>query len=383
MTPIYFDHAATTPMSTESIRIFVEAASAGPGNPSSVHAAGRAARASLTASRDTFAKLLGCTPAELVFTSGGTESDNLAITGAARAALKRGRNRIVTSAIEHHAVLHTCEQLAREGFELIVLPVDEQGVVSVQAARDAINEHTAVVSIMAGNNETGVIQPIEEIGELARANQALMHVDAVQAFGYIPLDTSRMPIDLLSLSAHKVNGPQGVGLLYARKGIHVQSLLYGGSQERNRRAGTENVAGIASFAAAAEHAILHIGDRVQHAHLIRDTFLGALNAHMPPEALHLNGDADNRLPHIVNISFQGASAESMLMNLDLAGVCASGGSACTAGSIQPSHVLSAMKISSEKLRSAVRFSFGLGNTREEAEKAAKIVATIWARIRIC
>jgi len=382
MTAIYFDHAATTPMHPEAIAAYAAAAEAGPGNPSSLHAYGRASRNRITAARDILADALGCSPAELIFTGGGTESDNTAIFGAAAAQRARGRTSIVTSAVEHHAVLRACGQLERQGFRLIVLPVDQDGRVSIADAAQAIDESTALVSIMAGNNETGTMQPFEEIGELARERGALMHVDAVQAFGYRRWDLKRQPIDLLSLSAHKINGPQGVGLLYVRKGTPFQPLLHGGSQERARRAGTENVPGIAAFAAAACIAVRDLDERARHAESVRDALLQALGKYMPDREFRLNGHPELRLPHIVNISFLGCSAESLLMNLDLAGVAASSGSACNSGSLQPSHVLEAMGLPREIVNGAVRFSFGMGNTSEEAEKTAEITATIRARIRI-
>lgn len=382
MSHIYFDHAATTPMSSEVLSAYIDAASNGPGNPSSLHAQGRSARGVITSARDCFARILNCEASELVFTGSGTESDNSALFGAASAQkLKHGRTGIVTTAVEHHAVLHTCRQLESQGFTLTILPVDEYGCVSVTDAKDAINETTAVVSVMAGNNETGTLQPIAEIGEWARKHKALMHVDAVQALGYSPLNLGELPIDLLSLSAHKINGPQGVGLLYVRRGIPFQPLLYGGSQERNRRAGTENVAGISAFAKAAQLATQQLQVRWDFADHIRATLLTALQEQLGEEHVVVNGHPDYRLPHILNVSFPGISSESMLMNLDLEGVSASGGSACTSGSLKPSHVLSAMNISSERVLSAVRFSFGLGNTSEEADKTAKITATISTRLR--
>jgi cysteine desulfurase len=381
MNSIYFDHAATSPMSTEAINAYIEAASNGPGNPSSLHAQGRAARARVTSARDSFAALLHCDASELVFTGSGTESDNSALFGAAFAQLKLGRKGIVTTAVEHHAVLHACRQLEEQGFSLTILPVDEYGRVAIADAKTAIDNSTAVVSIMAGNNETGTLQPIAEIGEWARKHKVLMHVDAAQAFGYVPFNLSEQPIDFLSLSAHKINGPQGVGLLYIRKGIPFHPMVFGGSQERNRRAGTENVAGIAAFAKAAELAYEHLEARWKHADNIRGTLIKALAEQLGPDQFILNGHPELRLPHILNVSFHGISSESMLMNLDLAGVSASGGSACTSGALKPSHVLSAMNFSSERVLSAVRFSFGLGNTIEEADKMAKITATISARLR--
>ncbi|QJD83731.1 cysteine desulfurase family protein [Cohnella herbarum] len=381
MGSIYFDHAATSPMDPEVLNAYVEAVASGPGNPSSLHAHGRAARERITSARDVFASILNCEASELIFTGSGTESDNSALFGAAMAQRKRGRIGIVTTAVEHHAVLNACRQLEADGFDLTVLRVDEFGRVSVEEAKAAINESTAVVSIMAGNNETGTLQPIAEIGEWARKHKALMHVDAVQAFGYVSFNLKELPIDFLSLSAHKINGPQGVGLLYVRKGTPFQPLLHGGSQERSRRAGTENVAGIVSFAKAAQIAYDQLRARWDHAEHIRATVLGKLEQYLGAERFVVNGHPDHRLPHILNLSFSGISSESMLMNLDLENVSASGGSACNSGSLKPSHVLSAMKLSSERVSTAVRFSFGLGNTREEADKLAKITATISARLR--
>mgnify|MGYP001197285624 FL=1 len=382
MTAIYFDHAATTPMLPEAIQAYAEAAGAGPVNPSSLHSFGRKARSRISAARDLLAECLGCEPHELIFTGSGTESDNAALFGAAAAQKAKGRNVIVTTAVEHHAVLSACRKLERDGFTLRLLQPDESGRVSAEDAARAIDGQTAVVSVMAGNNETGTLQPIEEIGRIARERGAVMHVDAVQAFGYRRWELSRLPIDMLSASAHKINGPQGVGLLYIRQGTPFQPLLYGGKQERGRRAGTENVPGIAAFAEAAKWAFGRLEERIRHAEEIRYAFLDCLRSELGEQAFQVNGHGTLRLPHIVNISFPGIPTDSMLMNLDLAGVAASGGSACTSGSLQPSHVLTAMNLPPERVQSAVRFSFGLGNTREHAEQTAKIIATISARIRI-
>ncbi|WP_027091236.1 cysteine desulfurase family protein [Cohnella thermotolerans] len=385
MERIYFDHAATTPMHPEAIAAYAEAAAQGPGNPSSLHAQGRAARSRLTAARDRLAGILRCDPAELVFTGGGTESDNAALYGAAWAQRRRDPRRvgIVTTAVEHHAVLNACRKLEAEGFELVVLPVDETGRVSTASAEAAIGETTAVVSVMWANNEVGTLQPVAEIGRLARERGAVMHVDAVQAFGYEAIDLGALPVDLLSLSAHKINGPQGVGALYIRKGTPFEPTARGGSQERNRRAGTENVAGIAAFAKAAELAAAQREERRAHAAAVRAALLEGLAERLGPDGFRVNGaaDEDARIPHILNVSFPGISNETMLMNLDLSGVAASAGSACTAGSLQPSHVLTAMGLSNQICGSAIRFSFGLGNNEAEAEKTAKIIATIATRLR--
>ena len=371
-------------MRPEAIEAYVDAASKGPGNPSSLHAGGRSARSGLTASRDTLARILNCDPGEIVFTGGGTESDNAALYGAAHAQrLKTGRDRIVTTAIEHHAVLNACHKLEAEGFKLTVLPVDETGRVRLSAAEGAIGDDVAVVSVMYGNNEVGTLQPIAEIGALARERGAVMHSDAVQAFGYERFDLRELPVDLLSLSAHKIGGPQGVGLLYVRKGTPYEPTARGGSQEKSRRAGTENVAGIAAFAKAAELAHSSIEERRREAEEVRAKLLADLTEQLGEDAVRINGpiDPERRLPHILNVSFPGISNETMLMNLDLSGVEASAGSACTAGSLQPSHVLIAMGLETHFYQSAIRFSFGMGNNTAEAEKTAKIIATITKRLR--
>ena len=378
---IYFDHAATTPMHSAALEAYVEAARKGPGNPSSVHGFGRVARGLLTDARDRIAAMLHCRPHELVFTGGGTESDNTALFGAARIQKERGRTGIVTTAIEHPAVLEACRRLEAEGFRITRLPVDETGRVREEDAEAAIGEDTALVSVMTVNNELGTRQPIERIGAIARSRGALMHTDAVQALGHEPLRLAELPVDLASFSAHKVNGPQGVGLLYVREGTPLVPLLYGGAQERHRRAGTENVPAIVAFARALELAVAERESRNRQVAAVRNALLAALAAELPEGAWAVNGDPAQSSPHIVNISFPGIPSATMLMNLDLAGVAASAGSACSAGSLRPSHVLAAMGLPDERLRSAVRFSFGLGNTIEEAVQTAKIIATIMARLR--
>ncbi|WP_271749122.1 cysteine desulfurase family protein [Cohnella sp. JJ-181] len=385
MERIYMDYAATAPMLPEALAAYVSAASEAPGNPSSLHGYGRGARSRITEARDALSRALGCRPDELTFTGGGTESDNAALFGAARAQRSRDARRtgIVTTAVEHHAVLHAARRLAAEGFELTVLPVDRAGRVSVRDAEAAIGDTTAVVSVMYGNNETGTLQPIAQVGELARSRGAVMHVDAVQAFGYERIDVGALPVDLLSLSAHKIGGPQGVGALYVRSGTPWEPLLHGGSQERRRRAGTENVAGIAAFGVAADIASRTLETRRAHAEAVREALLSGLRERLGAEAFSVNGDPDaaGRLPHILNIGIEGVSNETLLMNLDLQGIAASGGSACTSGSLQPSHVLVAMGLSSHFCKNSVRFSFGMGNTISQADKTAEIVATIASRLR--
>lgn len=378
----YFDHAATTPMHPEVIQAMVELMQGPGGNGSSVHAYGRAAKGQLSRARDLVSAAVGCKPGELLFTSGGTESDNAALIGAARAQRKRGRSHIVTSAAEHHAVLHSCEWLAeQEGFSLTVLPVDALGRIHPDQVREAMKPETAVVSIMHGNNEVGTIQPIEEIGEIVRPSGAVFHVDAVQTLGHLEYRLAELPVHLMSFSAHKINGPQGVGALYIAAGTPFEPLLHGGSQERKRRAGTENVAGIAGFAKAVDICVNERKKRQLFMDKLRSKWIQLLQQGISGGNLVVNGDSGSCLPHIANISFPGVQTETMLMKLDMAGIAAASGSACTSGSLEKSHVLRAMGLPAELLDSAVRFSFGLGNTLEELESAAPIVADIVNRLR--
>ncbi|MHA6485090.1 cysteine desulfurase family protein [Paenibacillus sp. strain BS8-2] len=385
MNNYYFDHAATTPMHPAVAETMMELMRGPGGNGSSTHAYGRAAKARISRARDSISAAIGCKPGELMFTSGGTESNNTAIIGSARAQRKHGRSHIVTSAAEHHAVLHTCEWLRdEEGFELTVVPVNEYGCVDLASLTEALRPDTALVSIMHGNNEVGTLSPITSIGDAAHAVGALLHVDAVQTLGMIPYQLGEMPVDLATFSAHKINGPQGVGALYIATGTPFEPLLHGGSQERKRRAGTENVAGIVGFAAALD---ICVNDReIKQLFLdkLRMRWIELLQEGIGHANMIVNGhpDAASRLSHIMNISFLGTQTESMLMNLDMAGIAASSGSACTSGSFEKSHVLKAMSLSPASLDSAVRFSFGLGNTLEELEDAAQVVTAIVDRIRI-
>ncbi|MCI3923679.1 cysteine desulfurase [Paenibacillus sp. TRM 82003] len=381
--PIYLDHAATTPLRPEVLEAMLPYFSGVYGNPSSVHRFGRDAKAALTDARDTLASLFDCAPAELVFTSGGTESDNLALFGAAFGAAE-GRRRIVTTAVEHHAVLHACEELGRHGFEIVVVPVDEQGRVDLEALDAAVDETTAVVSVMYGNNEVGTLQPVEHIGRLAKSRGAVFHVDAVQALGSIPIRLSALPVDLMSFSAHKINGPKGFGLLYASRRVKLRPRSFGGLQERKRRAGTENVAGAVGFAKAAALAAApaEAARRRVELEALRGAMLDVFARELPPGAFVINGhpEQDKRLPHVLNVSFPGASTESLLMNLDLEGIAAASGSACTSGALEPSHVLQAMGLDADRLRSAVRFSFGYGNCLKSVTFAAEKTATIVKRL---
>jgi cysteine desulfurase len=378
---IYLDHAATTPMHPEVLTAMLPYFTEVYGNPSSVHRFGRAAKQALTDARDRLADMLDCTPGELVFTSGGTESDNMALFGAAEAqsSAAKPKRHIVVSSIEHHAVLHAAEELERRGYRVTYLSVDSTGRVLIDDVREAVGEDTALISVMYGNNEVGTLQPIEEIGRIARDRGALFHVDAVQALGALNISLSKLPVDLMSFSAHKINGPKGIGALYVNKKVKISPRLFGGSQERKRRAGTENVAGAVGFAKALSIRLTDLeGERATLARL-RSAMIEGLASQLPPDRFAINGHPTEHLPHILNVSFPGTNTESMLMNMDLEGIAASSGSACSAGALEPSHVLQAMQLSDKLLRSAIRFSFGLGNCLNSVTISAQKVATIAKR----
>lgn len=380
MNPIYLDHAATTPVRAEVLEAMLPYFTDKFGNPSSLHAFGRETRIALSRSRDRLAALLGASPSELLFTSGGTESDNTALFGAA-AQYGQDKKHIITTQIEHHAVLHACERLEREGYDVTYLPVDETGLVRLSDLLSAIRDDTFLISVMYANNEVGTIQPIEQIGEFARDRGILFHVDAVQALGLLPLRLSELPVDLMSFSAHKIYGPKGVGALYVSKRISIEPLLFGGTQERKRRAGTENVAGIVGFAKAAELAIDAQEHNRRHVGLLREEMIQALSRELGTAAFTVNGHPSNVLPHILNVSFPGIDTETMLMSLDLEGIAAASGSACTSGSLELSHVLQAMGLPEDVMHSAIRFSFGLMQPVEQIRAAAEKIATISRRIR--
>jgi cysteine desulfurase len=377
-----FDQAATTPLHPDVLRAMIDIYEHIPGNPSSTHAAGRAARKAVNAARDTLAEILHCPSNELIFTSGGTESNNTALRGIAHALRKIGKNHIITSAIEHHSVLRTVESLQQEGYTVTFLPVDEYGVVRPETLRSALTPQTGLVSIMFANNETGTLEPITQLGDIAHAHGAYMHVDAVQALGHVALNVQALPVDAMSFTAHKLHGPVGVGALYLKTHTPFIPLLTGGSQEKKRRAGTENVAGIVGFATAAQIAAKNILDNEQ-------LFMQTLRLYWIEKmyeiwgrqhiALNEHPDPSQRLENIVNLSFLGMDNETMLMNLDLAGIAASAGSACSAGSLEPSQVLYAMGLPATRWQTAIRFSFGLGNTIEELGRAAQVVASLAQR----
>lgn len=378
MKTIYLDHAATSPVAPEVISVMTEAMGAYYGNASSIHAAGREARKQLDAARLVLANSIQCHPNEIILSSGGTEADNMAIVGTAYARRTEG-NHIITTQIEHHAVLHACEKLEREGFQVTYLPVDEFGKVSVEDVKAALQEDTILVTIMYGNNEVGTIQPIAEIGTLLKDHQAVFHTDAVQAYGLIDLNVADLQVDLLSVSAHKLNGPKGIGFLYAKQGTKLHPLLVGGSQEKKRRAGTENISATIGFAKAVELATASREEKVAEYKKFKQLLIEQFEK--SGIDFKVNGHKTDVLPHVLNVTFSGTDVESFLINLDMAGVLVSSGSACTAGSIDPSHVLVAMfGQNAVELRSSIRFSFGLGVTEEQVIEAGKRTANIVARL---
>lgn len=367
MKAIYLDHAATTPIHPQVALAMQTVLTDQFGNPSSIHQHGRAARKIVDEARREMAKSIGANETNIIFTSGGTEANNMAIIGTALKNKARGRH-IITTAIEHHAVLHPCQYLMKNGFDVTILPVDQSGKIAVSDVEAALREDTILVSVMYANNETGTRQPIAEIGKLLKGTGAAFHTDAVQAYAVTSIDVNELGIDLLSVTAHKMNGPKGSGFLYVRDGVELSPLFFGGEQERKRRAGTENVAGIIGFKTAIEVAKEKQREKIETYKRLRQRLLEQFEESGIDYVV--NGDVDECLPHILNVSFPGTTAEALLVNLDLAGISASSGSACTAGSLEPSHVLTAMFPHDKKrAESAIRFSFGLGNTVQEIEKA--------------
>ncbi|WP_342573438.1 cysteine desulfurase family protein [Solibacillus sp. FSL K6-1781] len=375
---IYLDHAATSPIASEVIDVMARAMAEESGNASSIHTVGRSARKALDESRASLAAKLNAKPSEIIFTSGGTEADNMAIFGTAYARQKEGKH-IITTAIEHHAVLHACEKLEKEGFTVTYLPVDQTGRIRAEQVKEALRDDTILVTIMYGNNEVGTIQPVAEIGAIVKEHTATFHTDAVQAFGLEKMDVEALHVDLLSVSAHKINGPKGIGFLYAKTGVKLTNILYGGSQEKKRRAGTENVPAVIAFAKAAELAGQSSQQRMEQYNGFKNILIEQFQ--QANIDFHLNGHQTSVLPHVLNVTFPGTDVESFLINLDMAGVLVSSGSACTAGSIDPSHVLVAMYgQNAPELRSSIRFSFGLGLTDELVREAGKRTAEIVKRL---
>lgn len=375
---IYLDHAATSPMNGQVIEAMTTAMQQVFGNASSIHGAGREARKYLDDARDILAKSIGAQAGEIIFTSGGTEADNTAILGTVYARAKEGKH-IITTQVEHHAVLHTCEKLERDGFDVTYLPVDKTGRVAVEDVQKALRDDTILVTIMYGNNEVGTIQPIAEIGELLQGHQATFHTDAVQAYGLEQIDVGQLKVDLLSVSAHKINGPKGIGFLFQKAGTPLANYALGGAQEKKRRAGTENIPAIIGFATAVQVANQLREEKRSLYNHFKQIMLDVFS--QENLAFHVNGDEEQSLPHVLNISFEGMEVESFLVNLDMAGICVSSGSACTAGSIDPSHVLVAMfGQGTEELRNSIRFSFGQDLTEKDIRHAAEKTAQIVKRL---
>lgn len=375
---IYVDNSATTPISKEVLDAMMPWLTEGYGNASSIYSKGREAGWALKGAREQIASILGAQPNEIYFTSGGSESDNWAIKGAAATMAKRGKKHIITSAFEHHAVLHSCAALEKQGFEVTYVPVHENGIVRVEDIEAAIRPDTGLVTIMYANNEIGTVQPIKEIGALCRKHKIWFHTDAVQAFGHIPINVEEQNIDMLSVSGHKIHAQKGVGLLYVKKGVVLPNLIDGGAQERGKRAGTENIAGIVGLAKAMEIASQNIEERGERTKVLRDKLIDNI---LKIDRTRLNGDREQRLPGNVNISIEGIEGESLLLSLDMYGICASSGSACTSGSLDPSHVLLAIGLCHEVAHGSLRISLSDENTMEDVDRILEVLPGIVERLR--
>lgn len=380
MRRVYLDHSATTPVDPEVAELMMKYYTEKYGNPSSVHGFGREAKQALEAARRQVADLIGANSNEVIFTSGGTEADNLAILGTVEGLRNKGKH-IITSCIEHHAVLDTCQYLGKDGYELTVIPVDKEGIISVEDVRKAIRPDTILISVMHANNEVGSIQPIAEIGKLAREHSIVFHVDAVQSLGKIPINVEEMNIDLLTVSAHKIYGPKGVGALYIRKGVRVLPIVHGGGQEKKRRSGTENTPGIIGFGKACELAGQRMADDAKHQAKLRDKLMNGILERI--KDVQVNGPiGDKRLPNNVNVSIRYIEGESLLLSLDMLGIAASSGSACTSGSLDPSHVLLAMGLVHEIAHGSLRFTLGRQNTEEDIDYVLEQLPKIVERLRM-
>lgn len=375
---IYLDHAATTAARPEVVEAMLPYFTEKFGNPSSIYGFAAANKKVITDVRETIAKSLNAPAQDIYFTAGGSESDNWALKATAEAYASKG-NHIITTKIEHHAILHTCEYLEKKGFEVTYLDVDENGIVKLDQLKAAIRPTTILISIMFANNEIGTIQPIEEIGAIAKEHGVLFHTDAVQAYGQLPIDVEKLHIDMLSASGHKLNGPKGIGFLYIRKGLKLRSFVHGGAQERSRRAGTENVTGIVGLGKAVEIAIDTMEERTAKEQAMRDHLIDRILAEIP--YARLNGDRHKRLPNNVNISFQFVEGESLLIMLDMKGICASSGSACTSGSLDPSHVLLAIGLPHEIAHGSLRMTLGDENTMEEMDYVVDQLKEIVGKLR--
>ncbi len=375
---IYLDNAATTRTDPKVVEAMLPYFTEYYGNPSSVYEFSGISKKAVTDAREILARSIGAKTQEIYFTAGGSESDNWAIKAAAEAFGKKGKH-IITSKIEHHAVLHTCEYLEKQGYEVTYLDVDEDGMVKLDELRNAIRPDTILISIMFANNEIGVIEPIREIGEIAKEHGIPFHTDAVQAYGHVPINVDEYHIDMMSASAHKINGPKGIGFLYIRTGVKIRSFIHGGAQERKRRAGTENVPGIVGFGKAAEIAMASMEERSRQESQLRDYLMEKVLAQVP--YTRVNGHRTRRLPNNCNFSFQFIEGESLLIMLDMAGICGSSGSACTSGSLDPSHVLLAIGLPHEIAHGSLRLTLSQENTKEEMDYVADQITRIVERLR--
>ena len=378
MNPIYLDNAATTAVSPEVLQEMLPWFTEHYGNPSSIHATGRDARKAIENARRQVAAAIGANPQEIYFTAGGSESDNWAIKGAAFANRKKG-NHIITTAIEHHAVLHTCGWLEKQGFEVTYLPVDRDGRVTPEQVEAAITDRTILITVMAANNEIGTLEPIAEIGKIAKAHKVLFHTDAVQAVGAIPLDVQALNVDMLSMSGHKFHGPKGIGALYIRRGVRIDTLIHGGAQERGQRAGTENLAGIVGIGKAIELATENLPEKAAKLSAMRDRLIDGILERIPD--VRVNGPREGRLPNNANVSVRYIEGESMLLKLDLAGIAASSGSACTSGSLDPSHVLLAIGLPHEVAHGSLRMTLGSDTTDADIDRVLEVLPEIVSGLR--
>ncbi len=375
---IYLDNAATTRTAPEAVEAMLPYFSEQYGNPSSIYSVGCAAKEAVIKARETIASTLGAKTNEIYFTGGGSEADNWALVGVAEAYAEKGKH-IITSKIEHHAVLHTCQYLEKRGYEVTYLDVDENGIVKPEEVERAIRPDTILISVMFANNEIGTLQPVREIGEIAKRHKTLFHTDAVQAYGHVPIQVDELHIDLLSASGHKFHGPKGIGFLYLRAGVKMRAFLHGGQQERGRRAGTENVPGIVGLGRAAQLAFSRMEENGAREKELRDYLIGRMEKEVP--YCRLNGDRERRLSNNVNFSFRFVEGESLLIMLDMKGICASSGSACTSGSLDPSHVLLAIGLPHEIAHGSLRLTVSAENTREEMDETVDAVKEIVAKLR--
>lgn len=377
-TRIYLDNAATTRTSPEVVEAMLPYFTENYGNPSSIYEAGQRTKEAITTAREQIAQVLGAKTDEIYFTAGGSEADNWALKAAFEAYKEKG-NHIITTKIEHHAILHTCQYLEKHGAEITYLDVDENGFISLEELNRAVRPETILISVMFANNEIGTIEPVKEIGMIAKEHGILFHTDAVQAFGQVPIDVDEMNIDMLSSSAHKINGPKGIGFLYIRKGVKIRSFIHGGAQERKRRAGTENVPGIVGYGEAAKRAADTMQERAKKEQSLRDYFIGRALDEIP--YVKLNGDAVKRLPNNINLSFRFIEGESLLIMLDMKGIAGSSGSACTSGSLDPSHVLLAIGLPHEIAHGSLRLTLGEDITKEELDYTLEQIKEIVAKLR--